>query len=68
MHSLDRLHTLRLPTLCNVCASPKGWQAVPERDAEWRFQIMCTVCLDDFLGAVPRMFRRLRARETTGRM
>ena len=64
---------MNLPTLCTACAiCPKEMlQLVPDRidkDPPYRYEALCPLCLDEFLGVFPRLFETLMHREIIGQM
>ena len=63
---MDRLP--RLPCECAICDVPGAAQLVPDRSVgTWRFDVMCPLCLDEFLGVLVDIFPRIQERELLGR-
>lgn len=57
---------------CSVCdAAPTRVQLLPDRiesDPPYVYQILCPLCLDDFLDVFPSLHRALVRREVTGKL
>ena len=65
---LERLP--HLPCSCTICDEDAGgimMQIVPDRSmGSWRFDVMCPLCFDEFMGFIDGIFVRLRRREVLG--
>ena len=48
---------------CSVCGENGPSCIVPSRFDEWRFQNMCTRCLDSYLNIYPVLFSWIKNRE-----
>lgn len=61
---------MALPSLCTVCITYTAECVVPDRHDDsfpFRFDVMCIVCLDEFLSMFPLRPSDIAKRETEGR-
>ncbi len=60
------------PALCDICLNASSNQIVPDRESgsnpiDWRFQVFCPLCFDQFIDFFPIKVKKILGREIHGK-